>query len=177
MFKPNTIKMSRRRLADISGSISVKKRTPVRAAPPSTFVPQSQEDRTSQQISEISELDQLKSVPGIGPFLISDLIPDLLYLLEQGRNKLEEAIQIADPNDPTSIIFNNPLQAENKATSEVEISIILNEPDVEESKTLECPCGSKKIQVAYSQTRSADEPMTMFTRCIKCKRRGKQSLA
>ncbi|AAS18100.1 transcription elongation factor TFIIS [Singapore grouper iridovirus] len=44
-----------------------------------------------------------------------------------------------------------------------------------EEGTLQCPkCGCKKVHVVQRQTRSADEPMTVFAVCSNCGKRWTQ---
>ncbi|EPR80011.1 DNA-directed RNA polymerases III subunit K [Spraguea lophii 42_110] len=55
--------------------------------------------------------------------------------------------------------------------------IILNEDDFKYSSTCEkpCPkCDSTTAAFVEMQTRSADEPMTVFYQCIKCKETWKE---
>lgn len=48
------------------------------------------------------------------------------------------------------------------------------DPDTMQDGMLQCKCGSKKTSYYEMQTRSADEPMTVFAKCHMCGTRWKQ---
>ena len=55
--------------------------------------------------------------------------------------------------------------------------VIVTQKDVEDeavSDQFRCKCGERKTVVNQKQTRSADEPMTVFIRCVACGNRWKQ---
>ena len=152
----------------------------------------------------IPEYQLLQRIPGISPYLIPELIPDLIYLLQweglqqfpdlikvfqirgfsaidssvqlqilnAGVSRLAELITQADPSHPSSIIFQHPSQGVHEQTQKVEIELIKDEPDVEKREDIVCPdkrCASRRVQLVPVQTRSADEPPTIFARCAQCK--------
>lgn len=126
----------------------------------------------SQPISSLAEVQPLLTIRGIQPFLVKELVPDLIYLYNKyGSQSLQEAIDIADPADPSSFIFLHPLQEENKTTETIEFELIKNEPEVLERTDMVCECGSKKILTTTKQIRRADEPASVLAQCVSCKRR------
>jgi len=48
------------------------------------------------------------------------------------------------------------------------------DPDKMQDGLLQCKCGSRKTSYYEKQTRSADEPMTVFAKCHTCNKRWKQ---
>lgn len=89
----------------------------------------------------------------------------------RGASSLAALIQKADPADPKSIIFTNPSQDVHKKTQEIEIELILNQPDVVERDDITCECGSRRVRAVPVQVRRADEPPTVFAQCVACKRK------
>jgi len=167
------------RLSDLSVGFLKKPTTKTKAKlqelpPPSIAIRETKE--TPLQIPEVQQIAQ---IPGIEPFLIRELIPDLVYLFKRGGlEAVREAVERADPSDPQSLIFNHPFQDEHRATQKVEIELILNKPEIAERPDTQCiSCGSRRIQTALIQTRRADEALTVFARCVDCNRRWKFSAA
>ena len=96
----------------------------------------------------------------------------------RGVRGLTALARQADPQTPASIIFNHPSQDVHRSTQKVEIELIKNEPDITDERTvIQCACGSGRVRTVTVQTRSADEPSTIFAQCAKCKRRWQQSAA
>jgi len=129
-------------------------------------------------LGNIPGVDILRSTPGIQPFLLPGLIPDLLYLAQLGR--LPEAIQRADPRNPSSIIFNDPSQRFHEETKKVEMDILTGNIDVAESD-IECinpKCKTRSvIGPILQQRRRADEPPTGVFRCTRCRQQWAISMA
>jgi DNA-directed RNA polymerase subunit M/transcription elongation factor TFIIS len=123
-------------------------------------------------------LESLKTVPGIEPYLTNRLIPDLLYLQEEGR--LLEAIAAANPANPDSIIFNDKSQVIHQETQKIEIDILTGRIDVRKTD-ITCrntKCKAKAVTGPYpQQRRSADEPPTFVFICTKCKFQFSESAA
>lgn len=72
-----------------------------------------------------------------------------------------------------SDILNSPLMSEARAREEKDISIMMEEDKVY-VQTDPCPdCGNKNVSAYRKQTRSADEPMTVFLTCLNCGRKWK----
>ncbi len=129
-------------------------------------------------LTGIPGADILRNTPGIEPYLHVALIPDLIFLAQQGR--LSEAIGRADPKNPMSIVFNDPTQAIHSETQKVEMDILTGNIDVFESDVvcINPKCKATQVKVTYNRwTRSLDEPATMSARCMKCKRSWNQSMA
>lgn len=247
-----------RRLADINIGPILTGRTP-RTTP--TQLPTYQQMAPQPVAPQIPGLDYLQRIPGINPFLIHELIPDLLYLLdhdglrgileidfpvpeesgvtlapteipadvtqnklrrkqvmdafqlggvqnaineilfpgnqpvtetaetsqlrtlylnrirEEGVMQLEQLVANANPQKPNSIIFNHRSQKVHLETQKIEIEIIQNEPELTEREGFQCECGSSRVQVTTKQLRRADEPPTIFARCVECKRQWRSSQA
>jgi len=132
-----------------------------------------------QSIYNIPIFQQLSKINGIQPYLIKSLIPDLIYLYTtKGEQNLVNAIQLADPNNPPSIIFNHPFQKVHEQTLKIETEMILDEPETIERDDIQCNCGSKRVQTRGPiQTRGGDEPGTIFARCVTCRRQWRFSAA
>lgn len=154
-------------------TLQPKKRSELLPPPPI-----SQPILPSDPLAGIPGADVLRSTPGIEPFLLPGLIPDLLYLAETGQ--LSEAISRARPNDPTSIIFNHPSQIFHEETKKVEMDILTGNIDLTESD-IECinpRCRAKSVVgPKIEQRRRADEPPTGKFRCTKCRREWAISMA
>jgi DNA-directed RNA polymerase subunit M/transcription elongation factor TFIIS len=214
---------------------SGSRKTKTRGLPPLQV--QTQQSSENQAISSIPELQLISQIPGSQPFLIQDMIPDVVFLLQyegskafigtlpkdENRNIItanptglavmrpEELLQIlinqtldallvslqlitgispndlltriynlglqvlaglfgrADPLNPSSLIFGHESQEIHVKTREIEIDIIKNEPEVTESATETCACGSKNVRTVPVQMRGGDEPATILARCGKCK--------
>lgn len=129
-------------------------------------------------IQDLPGAAQLQSIPGIEPYLIPELIPDLLYLANQGR--LEQAISRANPNNPSSIIFNDMSQEVHAQTYQTDMKIMRGEFEVPMTE-IPCPnarCGAKTVSGPFiKQTRGGDEPATFQFRCPKCGKHFKHSAA
>jgi DNA-directed RNA polymerase subunit M/transcription elongation factor TFIIS len=54
-------------------------------------------------------------------------------------------------------------------TDEIDQDNFIKNPFEIEEGVLECNCGSKKVFSYQKQSRSADEPMSTYATCIKCK--------
>ena len=202
-----------------------------------TLTLQTQQLSDSRAISSIPELQLISQIPGSQPFLIQDLIPDVVFLLQyegakafintlpkdEGGNLVPispletrlmrpeallqilidqtwdalivalESITGLGPNDllnriytlglqvlvtlfanadalnPSSLIFGHESQEIHVKTRLIEIDIIKNEPEVTESATEVCACGSKNVRTIPVQMRGGDEPATVLARCGKCK--------
>lgn len=188
---------------------------------------------TQNVLLSMPEYQVLLNVPGIQPYLVPALLPDLLYFLTydgaealinayylsraqelrlafrnggldgffatinpemtseqrstlttelyaQGAQVLAQVINRADPSRPESIIFQHPSQEVHRQTQKVEIDLIKDEPELVERTDIQCRntrCGARRIQTAIVQTRSADEPATVFARCVACKSQWQFSLA
>jgi DNA-directed RNA polymerase subunit M/transcription elongation factor TFIIS len=119
--------------------------------------------------------------PGTQPVINS---PDAMRTKQQylnniyqsGAARLAQFVAGADPNDPNTLIFNHASQDVHRQTQKIEIELIKNEPEVVEGN-IQCQCGNTRVQTASKQLRSADEPPTVFARCVKCKRQWKFSQA
>lgn len=90
-------------------------------------------------------------------------------ILTLGAAALASLVEVSDPSEPESIIFEHRSQDEHRSTQKVQIELTRNEPEVQERSTIQCACGSRKIQTSQKQTRSADEAMTIFAQCVSCK--------
>lgn len=186
-----------------------------------TLTLQTQQSSESKTISSIPELQLISQIPGSQPFLIQDLVPDVLFifqyeglkaflstlpeneniprpqsLLDQTWEALLEKLQAitgldqneltnriytygsqalsqlfarADAMNPSSLVFGHESQDIHVKTREIEIDIIKNEPEVTESATETCACGSKNVKTITVQMRGGDEPATIMARCAKCK--------
>lgn len=98
---------------------------------------------------------------------------DIEKILDEGGILgLSQVVELADPNNPESIIFVHPTQEENIQTQKVEIDMIMDNPlDVEERTDIQCACGGRRIKTATKQTRSSDEAPDVFAYCVECKKR------
>jgi len=115
--------------------------------------------------------DIVRATPGIEPFMIQALIPDLLYLAQLGR--LAEAITRADPQNPQSIIWNDPTQKIHDETAKVEMDILTGQIDIAQSdqSCINPACKKKTVAGPFTkQRRSNDEPPSAQYRCTTCKR-------
>jgi hypothetical protein len=111
------------RRTGITLQLSGKKKKPSLSFDTLSFT-QSSQQVSQQSIYNIPDVRQMVNIPGIQPFLIPSLIPDLIWLYKKkGQKFLEESIKLADPNNPNTIIFNNTLQNPHKQTQKVEIDI------------------------------------------------------
>lgn len=98
-------------------------------------------------------------------------------IYSRGIQRLTLLMRATNPLDPASLIFQHPSQDVHRATQQVQIELIKNEPDIEERSTIQCACGSGKIKTTMVQTRRADEPPTIFAQCAVCKSKWKLSAA
>jgi DNA-directed RNA polymerase subunit M/transcription elongation factor TFIIS len=181
-----------------------------------------------QNFTDNLELQLISQIPGNQPFLIPDLIPDVIFLLQYegakvflDTNPIDPNVNIqilvnlswndfltavlphtqmqrqelintiynlgvqplsvlfsqADPENPSSLIFNHSSQEVHVASQKIEIEIIRNEPEVTDHATEQCVCGSKRIKTTLVQTRSGDEASTVFAECVKCHKKWKFSAA
>jgi len=94
-----------------------------------------------------------------------------------GVQRMTIIVSRANPKNPNSIIFDHSTQNVHRDTEKVEVELILNEPEIVESDVIQCVCGSRRIRTHKVQTRSADEPETVFASCVTCKRNWKFSSA
>jgi len=168
-----------RRLANLSvGSLITPGTKKAKGLALPSLIIETEQIGETQQLNQILEVQQISQISGIQPFLLKELIPDLIYIMKnEGVEALQRAIERADPSQPQSIIFNHPSQEAHEATQKVEIELILNKPEVVERDDIQCRCGSRKIQTAVVQTRGGDEPATVFARCVACNARWKFSAA
>ena len=72
------------------------------------------------------------------------------------------------------IKWNLPIYKENKIEEEEEFNFVEHPFEAVDS-IMECKCGSKKILSFAKQTRSADEGMTVFLKCLDCNRKWVES--
>lgn len=138
-----------------------------------TFKPQPkliEVPRPEVQIQEHPLLGVLKQVPGISPFLIPDILPDLIYLYQTDLEGLKIAIAKADPKSPVSILFSHPSQDVHKAKEEKEINLMTDIGELIEREGIKCKCGSGFVQINTRQSRRADEPATVDAHCVECGR-------
>jgi len=130
------------------------------------------------QKTEHPDIIKLKSYSVLNPFIVPDLIPDLIYIMNQppdeknwGIDALINLAKSADPNNPESIMFQHPLQHQFINTYKIESDLIKNEPDLIRGLDIPCPkrsCDSKRAYTNTAQLRSADEGSTKIYLCIKC---------
>ena len=115
-------------------------------------------------------LNELGRIKGIKPYFIPSLKPDLLFMYEtRGKEFILEAIAEADPSNPSSIIFNNPLQKNNRLLNEMQHFMYYTDEDEQESLSLQCmKCKSRSVSYNIKQTRGRDEPPTIFAKCNIC---------
>lgn len=114
----------------------------------------------------------LENIPGIEPFLLPGLIPDLydMYSQEGGPQELIRLVGIVDPRNPEDIIFQSKWQEVHKKTEQIELSILATLPEAIERDDIQCgKCRSRKIRAYATQKRSADEPPTIFATCTQCR--------
>lgn len=139
-------------------------------APPAPPNPVDLENRKRRgAVKEAFSMRGLDSaLQAMGPPEQRDMFIQMIYTL--GAQRLAELVAAADPLRPASIIFRHSSQDVHRATQKVEIELIKNEPEVEESDTIQCTCGSKKVRTVTKQTRRADEPPTIFATCVVCKK-------
>jgi DNA-directed RNA polymerase subunit M/transcription elongation factor TFIIS len=64
--------------------------------------------------------------------------------------------------------WEHPMFTDIKNRIEEHDEFIINPFEVEEGVTI-CHCGSERVFTYQKQTRGADEPMTTFAKCVKCK--------
>ena len=93
-----------------------------------------------------------------------ECIYQTLLDLENGLN-IKECLQNIKSNKNG---WDNEAFIEMKKMIEEQDEFIQNPFEVVEG-VLECKCGNKRIFSYSKQTRSADEPMTTFAQCTKCK--------
>lgn len=157
--------MSSKLMSSVTSGLKLKKKS-VQQAPvytPTIEVP-------VNLLQTIPEYDKLLTVPGIQPYLLPELIPDLIYLLDNGQ--LETAVLAANPDKPFSIIWNHPSQETHRETLKTELDILSGEIDVRETE-IECinpKCRLKSVVKTTKQMRSPDEPSTDIFRCTKCRK-------
>ncbi len=126
--------------------------------------------------------NRLLEVPDINEFLIPDILPDLLDIINEndGHNVLINMIQDFSKTPEhirstrTNILLFHPSQKKFEFTKKLERDMLLKTPDVEESELYQCSnkaCGSRKLLIARVQTRSADEALSMILLCTVCKKK------
>ena len=146
---------------------SIKKKPPVTNFTPTVLPIQK---NTSISYNDLDEIKLLSQYEVLKPFCIPQLIPDLLYLYK--NRSLEELVniaQLADKNNPKSILFIHPLQNKNKEIYNNEKLVRTFEAKAIESSTLICSkCGKNKIFISQKQTSSLDEGKTYFYKCANC---------
>lgn len=103
--------------------------------------------------------------------------PELRYLVRQGFIEPRKIVQM----DPSEMATSELKEARRKAQEfyrEAARSDWLRQKTINENSAdseLECfKCHSKKVLYREMQTRSADEPMTVFALCLSCGKRWKQ---
>ena len=220
------------RITSIQGQLKPSANRRQRAAPVETST-----EIEAARPSVSPEIDVIRQIPGIQPFLTPDLILDVIFIFQYegakayidslttkpidknlmdvminwpwdhflnvlseftkvgipeltnimyryGMERLANLLTLRDPSrdghllfdpeNPSSLIFNHPSQEKNAADLEVEKDIIRNEPDVADHATEQChECKSKRIRLVSVQTRSADEPPTIFAECVNCRKKWK----
>jgi DNA-directed RNA polymerase subunit M/transcription elongation factor TFIIS len=98
-------------------------------------------------------------------------------IYQRGVQELSNLVTKANQNNPSSIIFEHSSQEIHRKTQEIEVELIMNKPEVVEREDIQCQCGSRKIQTTTKQLRSADEPPTVFYRCVECNKNWRSSSA
>lgn len=123
------------------------------------------------------ELEQLKLIPEAGPYLgIPELVFHMLYLIKsRGVVGLLKAIEIADPSDPMTLIYNDEEYKKNENELKLEKERIRNIPDIIKSELFKCTsCGSDKVKIEQKQLRRADEGVSTLITCVGCGRHRRQ---
>ena len=129
-----------------------------------------------QQVVDYKQLPEVKtllSIEELKPFVIPDIIPDLLYILKfKKKDALILAAKESDPKNPKSILFANSLNKSNKNKLEKESNLIKKVPKALPSKSIKCYCGSRNVIVLQGtkQMRSGDEGAAIIARCLNCSR-------
>jgi DNA-directed RNA polymerase subunit M/transcription elongation factor TFIIS len=101
----------------------------------------------------------------------------IIQIYNDGVAPLSVLFSQADPLNPSSLIFNHPSQDVHRALELIDIEMIKNEPEISDSATVQCACGSRKVKTATVQTRGGDEASTIFATCVSCKMHWKFSAA
>lgn len=99
------------RLANLEvGSLKTNRtrRAPTTQLP--SLILQAEQATQSQALSNIPEVQILQQIPGIQPFLIRDLIPDLIYLLQYEGSKL--LIEALPKREDGKLSSNTPITPE-----------------------------------------------------------------
>lgn len=126
---------------------------------------------TSNEITELTSL----TYPNGNPILtLSDRnlffeIIGLIFTLGY-KTSLELFKRATNPYDLT---FNSPLMKQAHDKQQIDLEILRTKVTVAPGLA-KCPrCGSKEVSFTEKQTRSSDEPMTIFYTCLSCDRHWK----
>ena len=123
-------------------------------------------------------LTEVSSQVDIDPFIIASLVPDLIdYINSYEAYVVVDTVNKSNPENPPSFIFNSLYQEVHESTLKIEQELLTNDYEAEEG-LIPCPkCKSKKVRTTQVQTRSADEPATLFNYCTICKNKWSRSAA
>lgn len=100
-------------------------------------------------------------------------IGDLYELLSQIRTDplVLDYLQTTTAQTFEDMMWNSPYYNKQRASELIDADIKLNRRSNIVSDNVPCKkkgCPSKRIDITMRQTRSADEPMTTFYRCLEC---------
>lgn len=121
---------------------------------------------------ETKEIADLHEIPNIEPFMIPELIFDLIDIYTRyGREFLEEEIKNANPKNPRLLIFdiNTDDNKERRAQEKNEYFVFTKQTEIEvkDHPFVVCKeCGGKKFRYSSEQRRSGDEAATNKYRCL-----------
>lgn len=125
--------------------------------------------------NKINQLLKLKI--GNGDLLVQDERPDVIYEVISILRDLEynSAIEFFEELKKLNDIFREqPSMDEGKQSLKREIYIQQSQ-EIGVKGVDNCRyCGSSELVYAKKQTRSGDEPMTVFVRCVNCKKGWKE---
>jgi DNA-directed RNA polymerase subunit M/transcription elongation factor TFIIS len=112
--------------------------------------------------------------------LTDEFLPDILALFQQksspdAQADLDRRLASYDPQRPGSFLQHGDLRAENEMQDEVEKALLDADMEVIEGVYHCGNCKSQRVVALGKQTRSADEGMTVFYRCVSCRHRWKES--
>lgn len=96
---------------------------------------------------------------------LNDAVNTIVLLgLGEGRRVIVEA------KSPSDIVFNimTPLLKRAKDHHDLEIKLLKTKPEIQSSVFKCLKCQSNNVMSVERQTRSADEPMTIFLSCMNC---------
>ena len=121
---------------------------------------------TQEQVSKLATLHYPN-----GDYIIDirrkDILMEILGMLHtQGFATTYDFLSKA--SDPDYIIWEQKSMEEGRNKFLRETAIKFAEPVGIEGIAVCQKCGSKKVAVALKQTRSGDEPMTTFYKCVQC---------